>query len=148
MASLTQRAAGMPMKRRVITKRQEVVVPGYTTTDDFGTDGMYKTNLRNVILKTQTNMLKSIGDDTPHSSIPNYYVSNDLQANANFPATGDPETVDLIFLDFITSYVIGALAQVGINYTTSDVDYYLNPAFTTNSYLPAYAQLAWANGTC
>jgi len=42
MSSLTQRAAGMPMKKRIITKRQEVVVPGYTTTDDFGTDGMYK----------------------------------------------------------------------------------------------------------
>ena len=91
-------------------------------TDDFGTDG----------------------DDTIHSKIADYPQPNDLQANASFPSDGsEPETVDLIFLDFIASYVIPALNSVGASYTTADVSYYLPKTFTTNSYLPAYAKIAW-----
>ena len=92
-------------------------------TDDFGTDG----------------------DDTIHSRIPNYPQPNDLQANASFPTDGsEPATVDLIFLDFIADeYVIPALQSVGASYTVADVSYYLPKSFTTNSYLPAYAKLAW-----
>jgi hypothetical protein len=98
-------------------------VPGYTTTDDFGTDG----------------------DDTVHSKIPNYPQPNDLQANASFPIDGsDPATVDLVFLDFIASYVVNALntPDVGGAYNVSQVTYYMDKSFTTNSYLPAYAKVA------
>jgi hypothetical protein len=107
-----------------VVKRQSVVTPGYTTTDDFGTDG----------------------DDTIHSSIPDFFVTNDIQANASFPATGNPTVVDVIFLDFIAPNVIAALAKAGASYTTADVSYYLPPTFTTNSYLPAYAKVAWQAG--
>lgn len=91
--------------------------------DDFGTDG----------------------DDTIHSKIPYYPQPNDLQANASFPTDGsEPESVDLIFLDFIADeYVIPALNSAGANYTMADVSYYLPQTFTTNSYLPAYAKMAW-----
>lgn len=97
-------------------------VPGYTTSDDFGTDG----------------------DDTIHSAIPYYSQPNDLQANASFPTDGsDPETVDLVFLDFIQSYILNALKSVGGSYTSADVSYYLPETFTANNYLPAYAKIAW-----
>ncbi|KAF2265336.1 Metallo-dependent phosphatase [Lojkania enalia] len=109
---------------RLIRRQSTSPSPGYTTTDDFGTDG----------------------DDTIHSLIPNYHQPNDLQANASFPTDGlMPEKVDLVFLDFIASYVVDALNQpdVGGAYSEDEVIYYLPKTFTSNSYLPAYAKIAW-----
>lgn len=119
------------LNSRSVTRRQippAAIFPGYVTTDDFGTDG----------------------DDTAHTAIPHYSIPNDLQSNASFPTDGStPETVDLIFLDFIgPGYVLPALQKLGSNYTTSDISYYLPSSFTTNSYLPAYAQQAWSKGPC
>ncbi|KIW04607.1 uncharacterized protein PV09_04355 [Verruconis gallopava] len=105
-----------------LIRRQTSETPGYTTTDDFGTNG----------------------DDTPHSKIPTYTMPNDIQANASMPTDGStPETVDLIFLDFIASYVLNALNSVGGSFTKSDIGYYMDPSFTTNSYLQEYAKTAW-----
>jgi hypothetical protein len=107
----------------LIHRQSTAPSPGYTTTDDFGTDG----------------------DDTIHSRIPNYAQPNDLQANASFPTDGSkPEKVDLVFLDFIVSYILNALngKDVGGNFTKDQVSYYLPKEFTTNSYLPAYAKVA------
>lgn len=119
------------MKRRSmqggrLIRRQSTsaMTPGPTTKDDFGTDG----------------------DDTIHSAIPNYNQPNDLQANASFPLDGSmPKTVDLVFLDFIASYIVNALntPAVGGKYSLNQVSYYLPESFTTNSYLPAYAKIAW-----
>jgi hypothetical protein len=112
---------------RLIRRQSTTPTPGYTTTDDFGTDG----------------------DDTIHSSIPNYPQPNDLQANASFPIDGSmPETVDLVFLDFIASYVVDALnsPDVGGKFGLGMVEYYISKGFTTNSYLPAYAKVAWQIG--
>lgn len=109
---------------RLIRRQNTAPTPGYTTTDDFGTDG----------------------DDTPHSTIPHYPQPNDLQANASFPLDGSlPEKVDLVFLDFIASYIVNALNRpdVGGDFDVSQVTYYMDKAFTTNSYLPAYAKVAW-----
>lgn len=84
------------------------------------------------------------GDDTIHSTIPFYPQPDYLQANASFPTSGaKPETVDLIFLDFIASGVVSALRSLGASYTVADTSYYLPETFTTNSYLPAYAKIAW-----
>ncbi|EOA84911.1 uncharacterized protein SETTUDRAFT_137105 [Exserohilum turcica Et28A] len=109
---------------RLIRRQSTAPTPGYTTTDDFGTDG----------------------DDTIHSRIPNYSQPNDLQANASFPLDGSmPKSVDLVFLDFIASYIINALNEpdVGGNFSLSQVSNYIDGNFTTNSYLPAYAKIAW-----
>ena len=109
---------------RLIRRQSTAPNPGYTTKDDFGTDG----------------------DDTVHSAIPNFSQPNDLQANASFPLDGSmPETVDLVFLDFIASYIVDALNQpdVGGDFSLSQVEYYIDESFTTNSYLPAYAKVAW-----
>ncbi|PNY23455.1 Uncharacterized protein TCAP_06593 [Tolypocladium capitatum] len=63
---------------RGVVRRQETVVPGYVTSDDWGTDG----------------------DDTEHSAIPSYSIPTYFEARASFPANGsDPDRVDLIFLD-------------------------------------------------
>lgn len=39
--------------------------------------------------------------------------------------------------------VLPALQSLGAKYTIKDVSYYLPKTFTTNSYLPAYAKIAW-----
>ncbi|KAF2853728.1 hypothetical protein T440DRAFT_487046 [Plenodomus tracheiphilus IPT5] len=112
---------------RLIRRQSTTPTPGYTTADDFGTDG----------------------DDTIHSKIPNYSQPNDLQANASFPTDGStPATVDLVFLDFIASYIVSALNQpdVGGAFSLGQVSYYMDRKFTTNSYLPAYAKVAWQAG--
>lgn len=109
---------------RLIRRQSTTPTPGYLTVDDFGNDG----------------------DDTIHSAIPHYAQPNDLQANGSFPLDGSlPKTVDLIFLDFIASYIVNALnsADVGGNFSLSQVSYYMDKKFTTNSYLPAYAKIAW-----
>ncbi|KAF3903884.1 hypothetical protein ABW20_dc0107616 [Dactylellina cionopaga] len=111
------------VKRKVITRRQEIVTPGYITKDDFGIDG----------------------DDTPHSTIPYFRTTNDVMAKGGFPEDGsNPETVDVIFYDFIRSYVLTALAKTGNTYTASDVSLYLPKTFTSNDFLPAYAKMAWS----
>ncbi|KAI4281210.1 MAG: hypothetical protein L6R38_003871 [Xanthoria sp. 2 TBL-2021] len=125
----TKRGSGPRLHRRTghltrnpLHRRAPALNPGYVTTDDFGTNG----------------------DDTPHSAIPFYPQPNDLQANASFPTSGLPETVDLVFLDFIgANYVIPALTKAGGKYTKKDISYYVDKEFTTNSYLPAYAKKYW-----
>jgi hypothetical protein len=63
---------------RGITRRQVVdLVPGYTTTDDFGTDG----------------------DDTAHSKIPYYSIPAFFQGAAGFDANGHADVVDVVFVD-------------------------------------------------
>ncbi|KAI4122916.1 MAG: hypothetical protein LQ338_005549 [Usnochroma carphineum] len=121
----TLRRRTEPLTRNLRNRQSPALTPGYTTTDDFGTDG----------------------DDTPHSKIPFYPQPNDVQANASFPASGLPKTVDLVFLDFIgLGYVIPALSKLGGNYSAADVSYYLPKTFTTNSYLPEYARRYWQAG--
>jgi hypothetical protein len=114
-----------PFSAMAKTKRVTTVGPGYTTSDDFGIDG----------------------DDTIHSKISFYNQPNDLQANASFPTDGSlPKIVDLIFLDFIAPNILSALNQTGLVYKKSDIQYYLPPSFTTNSYFPIYASAKWQAG--
>jgi hypothetical protein len=61
-----------------ITRRQVVdLTAGYTTTDDFGTDG----------------------DDTAHSTIPYYSIPDFFQGLGGFGEDGCTDTADLVFLD-------------------------------------------------
>ncbi|KAI1877996.1 uncharacterized protein JN550_000178 [Neoarthrinium moseri] len=99
-----------------VTRRQVVdLVAGYTTKDDFGTDG----------------------DDTAHSEIPHYSVPDFFQGEGGFDEGGCSGTADLIFLDFIQSDV---LAILGSGYSASDVGYYINSTFTTRDYLPLFVE--------
>ena len=107
-------------RRRQVT--DVPLTPGYTTVDDFGVDG----------------------DDTVHSTIPAYSMLNDVAANASFPTDGSlPATVDLVFLDFLAEDVLVALQSLKSTVQESDVADYVDQIFTINSYLPAYAKMAW-----
>jgi hypothetical protein len=84
------------------------LVPGYTTKDDAGDDG----------------------DDTLHAPISFYTVPNCLQSALAFPAKGDPDTVDLVFVDFIQPWILLALRFLGQTYNASDVQSYTDETLT------------------
>lgn len=84
------------------------LVGGYTTVDDIGTDG----------------------DDAIHSPIDFYYVPNCVQAEIEFPDGRAPDTVDVVFLDFIQPWVLLALKYAGGDYTNEDVSLYTDGSFT------------------
>ncbi|KAF3064909.1 hypothetical protein GL218_02310 [Daldinia childiae] len=99
-----------------VTRRQVVdLTTGYTTKDDFGTDG----------------------DDTVHSEIPHYEIPDFFQGVAGFSDNQTADVVDVVFVDFIESDL---LAILGSNYSSSDVSYYIDANFTTQDYLPLYIQ--------
>jgi 2',3'-cyclic-nucleotide 2'-phosphodiesterase (5'-nucleotidase family) len=77
--------------------KDEPQVPGYTTHDDAGSDG----------------------DDTAHQPIVFYNVPNCVASNIGFDASDDgdkPETLDLVYNEFIQDWVLLALRYLGINY--------------------------------
>ncbi|CAK7201991.1 hypothetical protein SEUCBS139899_004709 [Sporothrix eucalyptigena] len=111
------------------------LVAGYTTWDDFGLDG----------------------DDAIHEPLPHFRLPNCIQADVNYPtATGEPETVDLVFFDFIQRFVlmalsyaersIGAAAPDGTaykHYTGADVETYLEDKFT--DYFASWVKKNWGD---
>ncbi|KAK2593756.1 hypothetical protein QQS21_008517 [Conoideocrella luteorostrata] len=104
---------------RGIVRRQDAVVPGYVTKDDWGTDG----------------------DDTEHSGIPSYSIPGYWEARASFPKDGSkPDKVDLIFFDFIQKHV---LEDLGAGYTADMVHPYINSTFSSQDFILPYAKLAW-----
>lgn len=89
-------------------KDKPILVGGYTTVDDIGTDG----------------------DDAVHSPIDFYTVPNCVQAEIEFPSGREPDTVDVVFLDFIQPWVLLALEYAGGEFTAEDVSLYTNGSFT------------------
>lgn len=84
------------------------LVGGYTTKDDIGTDG----------------------DDAIHSPINFYVQPNCIQSEIDFPKEGEPEKVDLVFTDFITSWVLMALKFSGGDYDKTAVKLWDEAPFT------------------
>ena len=76
--------------------------PGYTTKDDAGEDG----------------------DDTVHERINFYNVPNCIQSTVGFKQTDDhePDTVDLMYNEFIEKWILLALEYVGQKYTSDDTE--------------------------
>ena len=88
----------------------EDLTPGYTTVDDAGSDG----------------------DDTVHSPIKFYRVPNCLESRIDFPPSvvkgatmADPASTDIVYVDFIESYVLLALRFLGTDYTQRDTEVYM-----------------------
>jgi hypothetical protein len=84
------------------------LIPGYTTKDEAGSDG----------------------DDTIHSPITFYRVPNCIQSPISFPAEGEPENVDLVFVDFIEPWILMALTFKGEKFGKQDVQAYTNSTLT------------------
>ncbi|KAJ9632207.1 hypothetical protein H2203_000610 [Taxawa tesnikishii (nom. ined.)] len=74
------------------------LTPGYTTVDDAGNDG----------------------DDTLHQQIQFYDVPNCISADVAFDPKSPPETVDLVYNEFIERWVLLALRYLGLAYSVED----------------------------
>ncbi|EFX00037.1 phosphoprotein phosphatase [Grosmannia clavigera kw1407] len=105
----------------IVRRQVTTETAGYTTTDDFGSDG----------------------DDTAHQKIPYYSIPNYFMGTGGFPESGDPEKVDVIFVDFIESFVLDYL---GSAYNSSMVTYYISENFTSQDYLLPYVKSNWQTG--
>ncbi|KAJ4260870.1 hypothetical protein NW757_001256 [Fusarium falciforme] len=81
---------------------------GYTTEDDIGADG----------------------DDTIHEPVKSYHLPNCVQAEIAFPESGKPETVDLVYLDFIQPWLLDALKFLGGEYNKDSVEQYIEGTWT------------------
>lgn len=79
------------------------LLAGYTTVDDIGNDG----------------------DDTVRKPLEFYATPNCIQAEIGFPENGTPDTVDLVFLDFVQPFLILALRFSGGDFDNKDVKLYM-----------------------
>ncbi|KAI4259774.1 MAG: hypothetical protein LQ352_000580 [Teloschistes flavicans] len=94
-------------------ENKDNLTPGYTTHDHLGADG----------------------DDTIHSPIKFYRVPNVFETRTAFPTVyssrsekqgeKDPETVDLVYIDFIERYILLALKFLGTGYEEGDTEVYM-----------------------
>ncbi|KAG5352237.1 hypothetical protein C0989_003170 [Termitomyces sp. Mn162] len=82
-----------------------------------------------------------VGDDTLHAPLPFFDVPDFIASNP--PAVSDDTPIDLVFVDFIESQLIGILntLQTDKVYTTADAVLY-TPVLA-NEALGIYAQSAW-----
>ena len=121
LAYRTPVAAGKVKERGEVHKRQSIaqkplddslsqdnLIPGYTTTDDAGSDG----------------------DDTKHSPIRSYRIPNCIESRVSFPEsfreTANPDTVDLVYNEFIQRYILLALKFLGTDYSEADTSAYMD----------------------
>lgn len=101
----------MPLGKGQAPDHDAELTAGYTTIDDAGSDG----------------------DDTVHTPIKFYRVPNALESRIGFPAaatedskeSADPVSVDLVYVDFIESYILLALKFLGTDYAERDTDMYM-----------------------
>lgn len=77
-------------------RASDELIPGYVTKDDAGTDG----------------------DDTVHSPITYYRVPNCIQALLSANESNAPETVDLVYIEFVQPYL-----TVAAKFANLDVDF-------------------------
>ncbi|KAL8754234.1 MAG: hypothetical protein Q9184_005176 [Pyrenodesmia sp. 2 TL-2023] len=116
---------------------KQPLTPGYTTHDFLGSDG----------------------DDTIHTPIEFYRVPNVFQSRIGFPGTAppadleagstegeDPETVDLVYVDFIQRYVLLALKFLGTDYDEGDTEAYMEGR-TMTEVISGWVEANW-KGQC
>ncbi|CAM1506093.1 Fc.00g057340.m01.CDS01 [Cosmosporella sp. VM-42] len=90
------------------SKDEPEPIRGYTTKDDIDDEG----------------------DDTIHKVLKFYNQPNCVQSEIRFPEEDKPETVDLVFLDFLQPWMIPALKFSGGDYSNEDVEQYMEGTFT------------------
>ena len=76
------------------------LTPGYTTIDDAGSEG----------------------DDTLHAPITFYDVPNCMGVHVGVDEGHPPDTVELVYNEFIESWVLLALRYLGLEYTMEDTE--------------------------
>jgi hypothetical protein len=111
------------------------LTPGYTTQDDGGSDG----------------------DDTLHSPITFYRVPNVIQAlvpanssslsSAELRLAPSPETVDLIYLDFIEPWIDLAAKFAGLDFDIHNDTHVFMPGSSLSSMIVEWVEKNWKCGS-
>lgn len=128
----------LPLNQVPLTDEEPSLIPGYTTIDDAGSDG----------------------DDTIHSPIKFYQAPNCIESRIRFPSTDaggnnavdgaqdseDPETVDLVYLDFLHPYFLSALQFLGTDYKEEHTKVYMKGA-DLKSLITSWVKNNWG-GSC
>lgn len=88
----------LAQQRPLSNHKDHASLPGYTTSDDIGDEG----------------------DDTIHQPIQFYAIPNCIAANVGFSSADSndspPDSVDLVYNEFIQDWVLLALRYLGVNY--------------------------------
>jgi hypothetical protein len=114
-----------PFRDQTILKSDEPKpFPGYTTYDDAGHDG----------------------DDTIHTDVEFYNVPNCIQATIGFDDS-EPETVDLMYNEFIQKWVLLALEYTGQKYSSDDTKSWNGGKSFTNI-MTEWVEEKWGKGEC
>ncbi|KAJ5594573.1 uncharacterized protein N7459_000781 [Penicillium hispanicum] len=101
--------------------RDQKLTPGYTTKDDAGSDG----------------------DDTLHTPISFYRVPNCIQALLGANTTEVPETVDLVYIEFVQPYLVLAAEFAGLEVDfVRDSDVYM-PSMTLMDLILDWVKQHW-----
>lgn len=110
------------LSRREVQDPVGMLTPGYTTKDDFGTDG----------------------DDTQHSTIPHYEPPAYVQGNVTIlnSAGQMPEYYDVVYIKHMEKKVLAALKCLDKTQEYK-VDDYTDAMVNTNTLLQLYAQNYW-----
>ncbi|KAJ5999232.1 hypothetical protein N7451_007042 [Penicillium sp. IBT 35674x] len=106
----------------LVAKREDVkIIPGYTTKDDAGTDG----------------------DDTIHSPISAYQVPNCIQSLLTANESTVPETVDLVYINFVQPFLVLAAKYAGLDVDfVKDSEVYM-PNTTMSDLIRDYVEANW-----
>ncbi|KAJ5930778.1 hypothetical protein N7466_006271 [Penicillium verhagenii] len=106
----------------LVAKRGDAqIIPGYTTKDDAGTDG----------------------DDTIHSPISAYQMPNCIQAFLSSNDTEVPETVDLVYINFVQPFLVLAGKYAGLDVDfVKDSEVYM-PNTTLSDLILQYVEENW-----
>lgn len=102
------------------------LIPGYTTTDDAGKDG----------------------DDTAHAPLSFYRVPNVVESRMGFSTDlrePEPETVDVVFVDFVEPWVLLALRFAGRGYKKEEVEEWMDGRGFTDM-LTEWVGKTWGKG--
>ncbi|KAL8947402.1 MAG: hypothetical protein Q9222_006310 [Ikaeria aurantiellina] len=114
----------------ILSSPNENLTAGYTTHDALGSDG----------------------DDTVHAPIKFYRVPNVIESRISFPTTSslkeadELETVDVVYIDFIESYMLLALKFLGQGYEEGDTEAYME-GVTLTEVLRRWVEGNW-EGSC
>ncbi|QKX63708.1 uncharacterized protein TRUGW13939_10879 [Talaromyces rugulosus] len=110
------------LSRRGVQDPVGMLTPGYTTSDDFGTDG----------------------DDTQHSTIPHYEPPAYVQGNVTILSGAGqvPEHYDVVYIKHMEPKVLAALKCLDKTQEYK-VDDYTDATINTNTLLQLYAQKYW-----
>ncbi|KAI8142505.1 Metallo-dependent phosphatase-like protein [Fennellomyces sp. T-0311] len=104
----------------VVHRTEAPLTPGYTTTDDLGSDG----------------------DDTKHSVIP-YYDAKAFVGTSIPTADSSLSSIDLVFVDFIAPIVQSVVLDLtGTNYAVEPT--YGNPNITSSTMWISFAEKFWS----